>query len=135
MLKIIDIRKGSPAEKVGIVSGDLIMTINDHEINDLLDFDFYSVDEPLKISFKDGSISKEIIFQESGNNGIIVEEIKIKHCGNDCIFCFVTQNPKGLRKSLYVKDEDYRFSFLDGNYFTLTKTTQKELQRIVDMRY
>ncbi len=134
MLKIIKIQKGSPAEKAGISLSDIIMTINGHEINDLLDFDFYSVSEPLKISFKDGNTSKEIIFQESGNNGITVEEIKIKHCGNDCIFCFVTQNPKGLRKSLYVKDEDYRFSFLDGNYFTLTKTSQKELQRIVDMK-
>ncbi|MCK4980930.1 MAG: DUF512 domain-containing protein [Candidatus Delongbacteria bacterium] len=134
MLKITEIQKGSPAEKAGVSLSDIIMTINGHEINDLLDFDFYSVDEPLKISFKDGTTSKEIIFQESGNNGITVEEIKIKHCGNDCIFCFVTQNPKGLRKSLYVKDEDYRFSFLYGNYFTLTKTSQKELQRIVDMK-
>lgn len=134
MLKIIEIQKRSPAKKAGISLSDIIMTINGHEINDVLDFDFYSAVEPFKISFKDGSTSKEVIFQESGNNGITVEEIKIKHCGNDCIFCFVTQNPKGLRKSLYVKDEDYRFSFLDGNYFTLTKTTQKELQRIVDMK-
>ncbi|MDA3886781.1 MAG: DUF512 domain-containing protein [Candidatus Delongbacteria bacterium] len=134
MLKITQIEKGSPAYKAGITSLFYIIEINGHEINDRLDFDYYSVDEPLKISFKDGITSKEIIFQESGNNGISVEEIKIKHCGNDCIFCFVTQNPKGLRKSLYVKDEDYRFSFLDGNYFTLTKTTQKELQRIVDMK-
>ena len=134
MLKIIEIQKGSPADKAEIVSGDLIMTINGHEINDLLDFNFYTADEPLKISFKAGNTSKEVIFQESGSNGITVEEIKIKHCGNDCIFCFVTQNPKGLRKSLYVKDEDYRFSFLDGNYFTLTKTSPKELQRIVDMK-
>ena len=134
MLKITQIQKDSPAEKEGVAPGFYINSINGHEINDLLDFDFYSVDEPLKISFKDGSTSKEVTFQESGNNGITVEEIKIKHCGNDCIFCFVTQNPKGLRKSLYVKDEDYRFSFLDGNYFTLTKTSPKELQRIVDMR-
>ncbi|MCK5760688.1 MAG: DUF512 domain-containing protein [Candidatus Delongbacteria bacterium] len=134
MIKITKIQKGSLADKVGITSLFSINSINGHEINDLLDFNFYTADEPLKISFKAGNTSKEVIFQESGSNGITVEEIKIKHCGNDCIFCFVTQNPKGLRKSLYVKDEDYRFSFLDGNYFTLTKTSSKELQRIVDMK-
>lgn len=134
MLKITKIEKGSPADKAGITSLFSISEINGHEINDLLDFNFYSADEPLKIFLRDGQITKEVTFSEGGSNGITVEEIKVKHCGNDCVFCFVTQNPKGLRKSLYVKDEDYRFSFLDGSYFTLTKTTDKELQRIVDMK-
>ena len=134
MLKITKIEKGSPADKAGITSLFFITEINGHEINDLLDFNFYTADELLKISFKSNESAKDVTFQESGNNGITVEEIKVKHCGNDCVFCFVTQNPKGLRRSLYVKDEDYRFSFLDGSYFTLTKTTEKELQRIVDMK-
>ncbi|MDA3839130.1 MAG: DUF512 domain-containing protein [Candidatus Delongbacteria bacterium] len=134
MLKITEIEKGSPAEKAGITSLFSILDINGHEVNDQLDFTFYSADEQLKISFKTGEITKEVVFSDSGNNGITVEEIKVKHCGNDCVFCFVTQNPKGLRESLYVKDEDYRFSFLDGSYFTLTKTTEKELHRIVDMK-
>ena len=134
MLKIIEIQKGSPAEKAGVFIGDVIMTINGHEINDLLDFNFYTANEPLKIFFQTKDATKEVIFVKSGDNGIIVEDIKVRHCGNDCIFCFVTQNPKGLRKTLYVKDEDYRFSFLYGNYFTLTKTSKKELKRIVDMK-
>jgi len=134
MLKITEIQKGSPADKADIISGNFIVSMNGHEISDRLDFDFYSVNEPLKIIFQSKNITKEITFSESGNNGITVEDIKVKHCGNDCIFCFVTQNPKGLRKTLYVKDEDYRFSFLYGNYFTLTRTSKKELQRIVDMK-
>ena len=88
-----------------------------------------------KISWKK---SKKAVFEIEkefdDSLGIIFEDFKYKHCGNKCLFCFVDQNPAGLRKSLYFKDEDYRLSFLYGNYVTMTNITKKELQRIVDLR-
>jgi len=66
--------------------------------------------------------------------GLELEDMKLKSCGNNCVFCFVYQNPKGMRKALYFKDEDYRYSFMYGHYVTLTTLKQKDLDRIVKQR-
>ncbi len=134
MVKIVNIEKRSEAEKAGIKKGDCLVSINGNIIEDAIDFNFLCADEPLELILESKNGPYKAKFRSSGSNGIEVEELKIKHCGNNCIFCFINQNPKGMRKTIYVKDEDYRFSFLYGNYFTLTKITQKELDRIVRMR-
>jgi len=138
MVKIIKIQRKSLADKFNLNEGDNIISINGNEINDRLDFNFYSVQRPLtiKVVIK-GSIEETSIeiTSEDEELGIEVEDLKIKHCGNNCLFCFVGQNPKKMRKTLYVKDEDYRYSFLYGNYFTLTNTKQSELERIVKQNF
>jgi putative radical SAM enzyme (TIGR03279 family) len=133
---MIDITKIIPdtiASDLKIQSGDQLISINGHNIGDQVDYRFYSAEESLEIFIQSGE--NQIIYDvEKDINedlGLILEEMKMKSCGNSCVFCFVYQNPKGLRRPLYFKDEDYRFSFLYGHYVTLTTVTQEDLDRIV----
>lgn len=139
MLKIISVLPLSSADSLDLKSGDQIVSINNNTISDKLDFTYFIQDESLIIDIlRSGKtitlkIENNTSYSES-DWGIILDEYKIKSCGNNCIFCFVHQNPQGLRKTIYVKDEDYRFSFLYGSYFTLTNITKSELERIAVMR-
>lgn len=130
-VRINSIIPDSPAEKGGLKKGDLILTINKHKVKDALDIMFYSADDVLNIELiRDGQTSNIRIEKFSEPLGIEVEPFNIRRCRNRCLFCFVDQLPKGLRKSLYVKDEDYRASFLYGNYITLTNLKKEDYERI-----
>lgn len=134
-VKIESVLPQSPACIAGIKAGDRIVSINRHPVKDALDLMFYAEEEFLKITVeRDG---KKLSFNIQKNAlplGIEVEPLRIKSCINKCLFCFVEQLPKGLRKSLYVKDEDYRASFLYGNYITLTNLKEKDYERIKKLR-
>jgi putative radical SAM enzyme (TIGR03279 family) len=119
-----------------MVAGDTILSINGHRISDAVDFLFYSKEEELNvlIARRDRMLSFRLSLREGQEPGIEMKSFKIKICRNKCLFCFVSQLPKGLRKTLYVKDEDYRMSFLYGNYVTLTSLTPQEKKRIVEQR-
>ena len=136
MVKIIDVEAGSIAEELGMKIGDEVSRINNKEISDALDYRFYIANEEIEllIQREEESILFEIEKEYNDDLGIVVEDLKMRSCGNNCIFCFVYQNPKKLRKSLYFKDEDYRFSFLYGHYTTLTNTSMEDLERIVEQR-
>ncbi|MBN1499977.1 MAG: DUF512 domain-containing protein [Spirochaetes bacterium] len=131
---ITAIKPGSAADKKGLRMNDKITHINEITVKDPLDFYLNRSMIPLEITFERNGKSKNVHFntyQEVSNLGIEVEDIKIKHCGNKCVFCFVDQNPAGLRKSLYIKDEDYRYSFLYGSFCTLSNISKKDLNRII----
>ena len=137
---ISDVIKGSYAHKKGIKSGDILKLINGKIIEDVLDYQFYIADKKLDISLIDsnGNQKKVSITKKDENDdvGLVFSDFlmdKERSCENNCIFCFIDQMPKGLRKSLYFKDDDSRLSFLFGNYITLTNITQKEIDRIKDM--
>jgi putative radical SAM enzyme (TIGR03279 family) len=134
MITITSIKKGLTAEKKGLKPGDRIETINGQPVSDMLDFHLYASYLPLEICAIRGektfAVDVETVPQIM-KLGIEVEDLKIRHCGNRCLFCFVDQNPKGLRKTLYVKDEDFRYSYLYGSFCTLSKITGKDLLRIV----
>jgi putative radical SAM enzyme (TIGR03279 family) len=134
MVTIVNIVPGSIAEELGIRSGDQLLTINRQEINDYIDYRYHNAGEALEMAVKRGeeTIIFEIEKEYDEDVGIEPEEMKMMNCGNNCIFCFVHQNPKGLRRPLYFKDEDYRFSFLYGHYVTLTRVDEPELKRIVE---
>jgi len=136
MLKIIEVAPESIGADLGLNPGDSIVRINDHEITDRLDYRFYVSDEAvdLQVVQSGESIVYEIEKDVDDQLGLKLEDMKLKACGNNCVFCFVYQNPKGLRKPLYFKDEDYRFSFMYGHYVTMTTLKEKELKRIVDQR-
>jgi putative radical SAM enzyme (TIGR03279 family) len=136
MIEIIAIVDNSIAQQTGIKPGDFIIKINDHEINDKIDYRFYSSEENIEILVKraDQYLIFDIEKEYDENIGLELPEMKMKACGNNCIFCFVYQNPTGMRRDLYFKDEDYRFSFLYGHYVTLSTVNQKELDRIVTQR-
>ncbi|MDZ7376620.1 MAG: DUF512 domain-containing protein, partial [candidate division KSB1 bacterium] len=135
-MKIIGFENNSLAAEAGLQVGDDLTKINDHQIGDELDFQFYASDELLEIEvLRDGErFIFEIEKDYDESLGIIFEETKFRCCGNHCIFCFVDQNPQGLRPSLYFKDEDFRLSFLYGNYVTLTNVSRSDLKRIVRQR-
>jgi len=130
-VRIEYIKPQSPAHRAGLKEGDIILSINGHAIRDVLDLMYYSVDDILKIKFlRESKKNISIIEKYDEPLGIEVEPFRIKRCRNKCLFCFVEQLPKGLRKSLYVKDEDYRASFLYGNYITLTNLKKEDYDRI-----
>jgi len=125
--------KGSLAEKYGIKSGDEILTINGKKIKDYLDYMFLSSNEKLSISLKDRDIL--IDNEEFEPLGIEFDTLLIdspRSCHNKCIFCFIDQLPKDMRQSCYFKDDDYRLSFLQGNYVTLTNMKDSDLDRIIE---
>ncbi len=129
----------SYAYRVGILSGDELVSINSHEIFDVLDYRFYI--QARKLSLLVNRAGEEITFniRKSDEFSDIGLEFKTylmdkQHsCKNKCIFCFVDQMPKGMRDTLYFKDDDARMSFLFGNYITLTGLCEREVQRIIDM--
>ncbi len=140
MVKIISVEVASPAEKQGIVAGDILVSINGNEINDVLDYRFYLTECKIRlVCERDGkSFAVRIKKGEYDDIGLEFETplMDEKHtCKNGCIFCFIDQNPKGLRETLYFKDDDSRLSFLHGNYITLTNMTDKDVDRIVKMRF
>ncbi len=134
-MKITLVRKSSPAARAGIRAGEEILSIDGEPIRDRLDLIYHAADEELDFEIRsaDGAVRHLTVTRVPGEDlGLTVPEDPIRCCGNRCIFCFVDQNPKGLRRSLYVKDEDYRLSLLYGNYVTLTNLREWEMARIVE---
>ncbi len=136
-MKIKSIINKSVASRKGISPGDELLEINNHEINDLIDYKYHSTDHLLKLKLKAADESTKRIRidkQPDEDLGLEFYEAKYKSCKNNCIFCFVHQLPKGLRKALYFKDEDFRLSFMHGNFITLTNTSSGDLERIIYQR-
>ena len=139
MVKITDVEKNSRAAKRGILPGDTLVKINGNEINDVLDYRFYLTECLVDITLlRDGEeYSVSIKKGEYDDIGLDFETPlmdKKQTCKNGCIFCFIDQNPEGLRDSLYFKDDDSRLSFIHGNYITLTNMSDKDIDRIIKMR-
>jgi putative radical SAM enzyme (TIGR03279 family) len=117
--------------------GYKVVSVNGSKVLDEIDFRFRTTDERVDIVFADlHGRELEFTFDDYSafELGIALDDRKIKLCKNDCIFCFVLQQPQRMRRSLYLKDEDYRLSFTHGNFITLSNTTEKDLRRIVEQR-
>jgi len=127
---------GSPADRAGIVAGDRILTVSGHPVEDLLDLHFLTSRSRFTLAWRDASgAGRKKEFRLKGETpGIFPEPIRVRRCRNRCIFCFVHQLPKGLRRTLYVKDEDVRLSFLHGQYVTFSDLSGKEETKIVRYR-
>lgn len=135
-LEIESVDTDSPAAKAGLQGGDILLSINSCPLHDVIDFMFNKGTDELEIEFmRNAAVKKTFITLEDDSDlGITVKPFKVKTCRNNCIFCFVKQLPKGLRKSLYIKDEDYRLSFLYGNYMTLSNISNEDRKRILEQR-
>lgn len=138
MVEIKSVIRKSPADKAGIKGGDLLLKVNSHEINDFLDYQFYVEESSLKIEYEHkGSVKSVLIKKDEYDDlGLEFETYlmdKERRCKNKCIFCFIDQNPKGMRESIYFKDDDSRLSFLFGNYITLTNLSERDVERIIEM--
>lgn len=138
-VKIFDVATGSHADKAGIKKGETLLSINSNEIVDVLDYRFYQVNRKLTLEVEDEDKNVRTIEMTKGEYEEIGLEFetylmdKQHSCRNKCIFCFIDQLPKGMRESLYFKDDDSRLSFLFGNYITLTNITEHEIDRIIKM--
>lgn len=138
-VKIFDVTTGSHADKAGIKKRETLLSINSNEIVDVLDYRFYQVNRKLTLEVADEDKNVRTIEMTKGEYEEIGLEFetylmdKQHSCRNKCIFCFIDQLPKGMRESLYFKDDDSRLSFLFGNYITLTNITEHEIDRIIKM--
>lgn len=136
---IKSVEKKSPADKAKIKSGDTLVSLNDNTIMDVLDYRFYQNNEKIvaQIINSKGKIKnikiKKGEFDELGLEFDTYLMDEKRSCKNKCVFCFIDQLPKGMRDSLYFKDDDSRLSFLFGNYITLTNITEHEIERIIKM--
>ena len=140
MVKITSVERRSRAARAGLKAGDVLISINDNEINDVLDYRFYLAEERISIRFLRGKKEKKALIkkQQYDDIGLDFETPLMdekQSCKNGCIFCFIDQNPQGMRESIYFKDDDSRLSFLHGNYITLTNMTDADIDRIVKMRF
>ena len=138
MVKILAVLPHSIAEKAGIRGGDVLVSINQNEIRDVLDYRFYLTDTNVSITLlrDDESFTVHINKGEYDDIGLSFETplMDKKHsCTNKCVFCFIDQLPPGMRESLYFKDDDDRLSFLHGNYVTLTNLKDEDIDRIIKM--
>lgn len=139
-LKISEIVTGSIAQEIGIENDDCIISVNGVEINDLLDYKYYTTDNCVNISLQKANgdlweLDIEKDFDEDLGLSFAATGLeKITQCRNKCIFCFVDQMPKGLRDTLYVKDDDYRLSFLQGSFITMVNLTEQDLERIIRLK-
>jgi len=138
--KIVKISPNSLAEEIGIEIGDRLISINETEIKDIIDFKFLMADENivLEIEKVDGEVWQ--IEVEKGYEEDLGAEFEnsildnARSCSNNCLFCFIDQLPKGMRKTLYFKDDDSRLSFLQGNFVTLTNMKDEDIDRIIRYR-
>ncbi|MCK4980798.1 MAG: DUF512 domain-containing protein, partial [Candidatus Delongbacteria bacterium] len=136
-ITVNDIIIGSLADNSKLNIHDRIIAINGNEINDFLDLQFYTADEIIEIIYLDTSGIEhklELVQDWETPVGIIPQEHKCRTCANDCIFCFVDQMPDNLRNTLYIKDDDYRFSFVFGNFITLTNLSDKDISRMIEQK-
>ena len=138
MVEIVSVLPHSRAERHGIVAGDVLVSINGRDISDVLDYRFFLTNTQVVLSLLRGDEPYEVIIhkQEYDDIGLDFETPlmdKKQTCHNKCIFCFIDQLPKGMRETLYFKDDDSRLSFLHGNFITLTNLSDKDIDRIIEM--
>lgn len=142
VIKTVIIKSTEPdsyAAKAGICGGDVLISINGNDINDVLDYRFYLADGKLRMSLLRNGTHFESIIKKRPYDDIGLEfdtplMDKKRRCANNCIFCFIDQNPAGMRDTIYFKDDDSRLSFLHGNYITLTNLNDSDVERIIKMR-
>ncbi len=136
-IRIREVADGSIGQQAGLCQGDEILAINGNLIPDELALRFHLAQESVEIEVRRASGMEERLaleLPEGESVGIEVEDFRTRTCNNSCLFCFIDQLPPGVRPSLRVKDDDYRLSFLHGNYITLTNLPERELDRIIEQK-
>ncbi|OQB26181.1 MAG: hypothetical protein BWY10_02274 [Chloroflexi bacterium ADurb.Bin180] len=138
--QIQSVAPGSLWERAGLRSGDIVLAVNGHPLRDVIDFQFYSADYELSLVVRrsDGP-ERELRMERQFSDALGIEFTAptfdgLRLCRNRCEFCFVQQMPKGLRQTLYLRDDDLRYSFLYGNFVTLTNWTEDDWQRVAEQR-
>ena len=133
------VEPGTPAKRAGVLPGDVLFGINDTPVVDLIDYEHLTAHRALKLTLRRGGEPLEIVLHKDEYEplGLCFETTlmsRMMTCRNHCLFCFIDQMPKGVRSSLNVKDDDWRMSFIMGNYVTLTNVSDAEFARIIERR-
>jgi hypothetical protein len=134
-VRICKVEPGSLAENAGLEPGDEILAVNGQDVADELALKFYLAEGLVELDVRraDGrEVRMKADLEEGHGLGVQIEDFRTRTCNNDCLFCFVKQLPPGVRQLLKVKDDDYRLSFLHGNYITLTNLSESDLDRIIE---
>ncbi len=140
MVKITSVERGSRAARHGVREGDILISVDKNEIRDVLDYRFYLASSKIELLLSREGEEYSVVIKKGEYDDIGLDfetplMDKKQTCKNGCIFCFIDQNPEGLRESLYFKDDDSRLSFIHGNYITLTNMTDEDVKRIIKMRF
>jgi putative radical SAM enzyme (TIGR03279 family) len=137
MVKVLRVERGGIAEAIGIVAGTELLSVNDRSVADFLDWEFLTADEELVIQAR-SPLGEQLTYElerlEGEPLGIQLEPPSVRRCANRCEFCFIEGLPQGLRKNLYIRDDDYRLSFAYGNFATLSNVKEKDIARILEYR-
>jgi putative radical SAM enzyme (TIGR03279 family) len=134
---VVAVNPGSPAARAGLVPGDQIVSMDGHAPRDVIEYQLLADQDAFEIELRRGGVEVSVhIERDAGESlGMQVDSAlfdRVRTCDNHCAFCFIHQLPKGMRKSLYVRDDDYRLSFLYGNFTTLTRFNELDLERVID---
>src|SRR5947208_12713175 len=137
MVKVSRIEQNSIADELGIQVGAELLTVNGRPLGDFLDWEFLTADEELVIEAQEPN-GEHVIYElerlDGESLGISLEPPTVRRCANRCEFCFIEGLPAGLRKPLYVRDDDYRLSFAYGNFATLSNVKERDIERILEYR-
>lgn len=137
--RVLAVAPASPADRAGVVAGDEVLSVNGEVLRDVIRYQV-QVDEPVvDVELRRGGLERQVRIEKDAGAplGLELESAvfdRVRTCDNHCPFCFIYQLPKGMRRSLYLKDDDYRLSFLYGNFTTLTRFTEADLERVVTER-
>ena len=140
MIRISAVEPGSIADELEINPGDYLLSIDGKEIRDYIDYQYGVAADffVLMVQKADGEVWEFEIEKDADENlGLLFDNIifdGLKLCKNNCIFCFVKQQPRGMRSTLLLKDDDYRFSFLQGSFITLSNLKEEEFERIIELK-
>lgn len=137
MVRVTHVEPGTIAAQVGIVPGTELLAVNDRPLEDFLDWEFLTADESFLVSARlpDGAeVEYEIERVDGDSMGVELAPPTVRRCANRCEFCFIEGLPKGLRKGLYIRDDDYRLSFAYGNFATLSNVKERDIARILEYR-
>jgi putative radical SAM enzyme (TIGR03279 family) len=135
--RVVSVEPGSPAERAGLRPGDELVTLNGEAPRDVIRYRVLADEAVVDLEVRTGGLERVLRVEKRAGEPLGAEVHsalfdRVRTCDNHCPFCFIYQLPKGMRKSLYVKDDDYRLSFLYGNFTTLTRFTEADLERVVD---
>ena len=137
MVRVSRVLPGSICDEMSVVAGTELLTVNGRALADFLDWEFLTADDELVIEARSPN-GEEIVYEverpEGESLGVELEPPTVRRCANKCEFCFIEGLPQGLRKSLYVRDDDYRLSFAYGNFATLSNVKERDIARILEYR-
>ena len=137
--RVVAVAPGSPAAHAGIDAGDEVVAVNGDDLRDVIAYQLHADGPRVELELRRGGLERLVVVDKADGAPLGLELAsavfdRVRTCDNHCPFCFIYQLPKGMRKSLYLKDDDYRLSFLYGNFTTLTRFTEADLERVVTER-